>query len=84
MLNPFIDCVTSKTVEKILFIDEKSELIVKFKNSDAVYLYKNVLSEVFLQLSKAPSKGSFIAKNIKGKYEFTKITFDEDGEPYFN
>jgi hypothetical protein len=49
---------------------ENSILYVQFSN--ALYSYKAVPENVYTRFLTAQSKGSFFAKEIKGKYEFTK------------
>jgi hypothetical protein len=41
--------------------------------SGAIYDYKNVPEEVYTAMKTAFSKGIFLNKNIKGKYEYEKI-----------
>lgn len=67
----FID-VESSTVEKIGYHFDKNILFVKF-SAGGGYLYENVPAEVFHNLLISESKGSYIHKNIKNKYEFTKV-----------
>ena len=49
---------------------EANTLYVQFTN--ALYSYKAVPEDVYNRLLTAQSKGAFFAKEIKGKYEFTK------------
>jgi hypothetical protein len=42
--------------------------------SGMVYDYKNVPEEVFREMKKAGSKGTFLNQHIKGNYEFEKIS----------
>ena len=41
--------------------------------SGIVYDYKNVPEEIYKAMKAASSKGTFLNKQIKGKYEFEKI-----------
>lgn len=41
--------------------------------SGMVYDYKNVPEEVYVAMRTATSKGTFLNKYIKGKYEFEKV-----------
>ena len=50
---------------------ESKTLKIVFKNESA-YSYSKVPSEVFQSLMSAESKGKFIHKNIKGKFDFEK------------
>lgn len=42
--------------------------------SGMVYDYKNVPVKVFNAMKTASSKGTFLNRHIKGKYEFEKIS----------
>ena len=42
--------------------------------SGMVYDYKNVPEEVYIAMKASFSKGTFLNKNIKGKYAYKKIT----------
>ncbi len=42
--------------------------------SGMVYDYKNVPENVYKAMRSASSKGEFLNKEIKGKYEFEKIS----------
>ena len=45
---------------------------IKFKTGEAEWEFKKVPVDIWEQFVAAESKGSFFAKNIKGKYESTK------------
>lgn len=47
-------------------------LTIKFVGSEEVYEYQKVPEAVYKELMAAESKGSYFAKNVKGKYEFVK------------
>ncbi|AKJ64776.1 KTSC domain-containing protein [Kiritimatiella glycovorans] len=52
--------------------DEASQvLFVEFKNG-SVYQYFDVPSTLFEQMKAAPSKGGFLAQNIKGTYRYAR------------
>ena len=44
--------------------------------SGAVYDYKNVPEEIYNRMKASFSKGAFLNQNIKGKYDYEKITDD--------
>lgn len=48
-------------------------LEVKFRGSGKRYQYKGVTPELFNEFMKAPSKGSFFAKNIRTCHECVPI-----------
>ncbi len=41
--------------------------------SGMVYDYKNVPEEIYAAIKTAFSKGTFLNKHVKGKYEFEKV-----------
>jgi hypothetical protein len=41
--------------------------------SGKIYDYKNVPEELFNELKAAASKGTFLNKKIKGRFEFEKV-----------
>lgn len=54
-------------------------LEVQFKSSPVVYRYTGVDAETAQGLNDAVSKGSFIFKNVKGKFDFEKLEPTEPG-----
>ena len=64
--------VESTLIKEAGYDEATQVLTVKFVNGDEIYAYKNVPKAVYDELMAAESKGSFFAKNIKGKYEFEK------------
>lgn len=63
--------VDSSNVEAIGYDDNAQELHVLFL-SGGYYVYHDVPREVFDGFIYAPSKGSFLNREIKGIYQFTK------------
>ena len=63
--------VDSSNVESIGYDDEKQELHVRFL-SGGYYIYHEVPRQIFDDLMNAPSKGSFLNREMKGVYQFTK------------
>lgn len=64
--------VESSTIRSINYNKKTNLLIVEFK-SGGKYEYTDVPQDVFDSLASAPSWGSFFHKNIKGKFNTTKI-----------
>ena len=64
--------VESTMIKEAGYDEATQVLTVKFVNGDEIYEYKNVPKSVYDELMAAESKGSYFAKNIKGKYEFEK------------
>ena len=63
--------VDSSNIEAIGYNDDTLELHVQFL-SGSYYIYSDVPREVFDDLMNAPSKGSFLNREVKGIYQFTK------------
>lgn len=66
---PLTECVSSN-ISGYAWANDK--LYVEYKGG-SVYCYQGVSYDVYSQLAKAESKGSFISREIKPKYEFTKM-----------
>lgn len=63
--------VDSSNIEAIGHDNDAQELHVRFL-SGATYVYHGVPKEVYENLMAAPSKGSFLNREIKRVYEFTQ------------
>ena len=68
---PDMNYVDSSNIEQIGYDDEARELHVQFL-SGRCYIYHDVPREIFDAIMSAPSKGSFLNREIKGVYNFTK------------
>lgn len=68
---PKLIYVDSSNVEAIGYDDSTQELHVQFL-SGGYYIYRGVPREVFDGLMYAPSKGSFLNREVKGVYQFAK------------
>lgn len=64
--------VVSSNVKSIGYSYDRKILEIEFMN-DQVYQYFEVPIEVCNALAASDSKGAFIAKNIKGKFEFRAL-----------
>lgn len=51
---------------------EKQVLVVEFKNGGR-YNYFDVQETVFKQMDAAPSKGQFLAQNVKGNFRYARV-----------
>lgn len=51
---------------------EKQVLVVEFKNGGR-YNYFDVQETVFKQMDAAPSKGQFLAENVKGNFRYARV-----------
>ena len=63
----------SSVVATIRYDKIKHLLTVVFV-SGSVYIYKNVPEDLYAKMKQASSKGSFLNNEIKGKFEFEKIS----------
>ena len=68
---PEMTYVDSANIEAIGYDDDTQELHVQFL-SGGYYIYHNVPRQIFDALMSAPSKGSFLNREIKSAYQFTK------------
>jgi len=67
----WIDSPESSNIARFGFDPDNSVLVVEFLKS-GVYNYYDVTEAVFEQMKVAPSKGRFLAQNIKGVYRYAR------------
>lgn len=58
-------------VKKVVYDQEKKELTISF--TKGTYMYEDVSETLFTQLTKASSTGSFVSKNIVGRFITNKL-----------
>jgi len=63
--------VDSSNVEAIGYDDATQELHVRFVSGTS-YIYRDVPRQLFDDLMQAPSKGSFLNRQLKGVYQYVK------------
>jgi len=63
---------SSSTIAHSQYKFEAEELRIEF-NSGAQYVYDNVPLSEYLSFRDAESKGSYFAKNISRKFNYTKL-----------
>ncbi len=63
--------VDSSNIEAIGYDENAQELHVQFL-SGGYYVYHDVPREIFDNIMAAPSKGSYLNREIKGVYRYTK------------
>lgn len=63
----------SKMIQKIKYLTDRKVLQVMFNNG-AIYAYGDVPEKVADSAFNAISIGSFVAKEIKGVYDFIKLS----------
>lgn len=68
---PEMHYVDSSNVEAVGYDDATQELYIQFL-SGGYYIYHEVPRHVFDGMMSAPSKGSFLNREVKGVYRFTK------------
>jgi len=65
---PVMETAQSGHLEKIGYHADTQTAVVEFQNGK-VYEYRNVPPEVYSKLQNAESQGSFVAQNLKGRYQ---------------
>lgn len=68
---PDMTYVDSSNVEQIGYDADNMELHVIFKDG-ALYVYTNVPVQIYEELLGAPSKGSYLNREVKGVYDYDK------------
>lgn len=69
---PALTKVESTLIKQVGYDAATQVLTVTFVDQEGTYEYQKVPESVYKELMAAESKGSFFAKNIKGKFEFVK------------
>ena len=70
---PEMHYVDSTNVEAIGYDPDTMELHVLFLKSGETYVYYNIEEWVFNEFMQADSKGQYLNRNIKGRYDFGKL-----------
>jgi KTSC domain-containing protein len=65
---PIKNAVESSNILSVTYSPEFQILQVEFKNGK-IYDYMALPADIFYEFMAAESKGSYLAKNIKGKFE---------------
>lgn len=68
----WIDSPESSNISRFGYDDANQVLYVEYR-SGGVYQYFDVSPSVFEQLKTAPSKGQFLAREIKGSYRYARV-----------
>lgn len=68
---PDMTYVESSNLEQIGYDRDKSELHVIFKDG-SLYVYSDVPVQIYEGLLVAPSKGSYLNREVKGVYHYDK------------
>lgn len=64
----------SHAIESISYDEATRVLTLSFKRG--TYRYEDVPADVYEELNKSDSKGSYFKENIRGKYKTTKVSGD--------
>jgi hypothetical protein len=67
------DSPNSSRISSYDYDPEAKTLSVTFRGTGAIYHYRGVPPEAYKAMQEAPSKGSFLNKNIEKTFKFTKI-----------
>lgn len=62
----------SSSIKSYEFDNEARTLTVEFK-AGSIYTYWNISDDIARDFHAAESKGSYLAKNIKGKFDYSKV-----------
>ena len=68
---PEMTYVDSSNIEQIGYDSDKTELHVVFKDG-SLYVYNDVPVQIYEELLGAPSKGSYLNREVKGVYNYDK------------
>ncbi len=68
----WINSPESSTVARFAYQSATQILTVEFKNG-TTYNYFDVPSPVFEHMKIAPSKGQFLAQQVKGRYRYARV-----------
>lgn len=67
----WIETPESSNIVRFAYDAQTQILAVEFKNG-GTYNYFDISEAVFEQMKTAPSKGQFLAQQIKGKYRYAR------------
>ena len=65
--------VKSSNLQRVGYNEKNRELHIKFKKSQAVYVYENVQKSIYLNLLKAQSLGTYFSAHIRYKFNFRTL-----------
>lgn len=67
----WINTPESSTILRFGYDESRNILAVEFKNG-SIYEYFDVPDAVFQRMKAAPSKGQFLAQDVKGRYRYAR------------
>ena len=68
----WIDTPDSSNIARYKYDEKAHVLTVEFK-SGGTYNYYDLPQTLYGQMNAAPSKGQFLARNIKGAYRYARV-----------
>ncbi len=68
----WIDTPESSNIARIAYDEATQVLKVEFKNG-SLYDYFDVPKQVFEGMRHAPSKGEYLAQQVKGRYRYARV-----------
>ena len=68
----WIDTPESSNITRFRYDNANRVLFVEFQNG-GVYEYFDVPEAIFEQMRSAPSRGQFLAQNVKGTYRYARV-----------
>lgn len=68
----WIDTQDSSNITRVGYDSEHMRMRVEFRG-DATYDYFDVPPHIFEQIKQAPSKGRFLADEIKGNFRYARV-----------
>lgn len=68
-----LGAIESSNIDKIGYCEATHTLACRFKNSNELYIYQGVPVNIFTELTKAESQGSYFQKTIRPYYIHTKV-----------
>jgi hypothetical protein len=68
----WINTPESSNIARFAYDDDSQVLAVEFNSGD-LYQYYDVPQVVFEQMRGAPSKGQYLARNVKGRYRYARV-----------
>jgi lysyl-tRNA synthetase class 2 len=63
----------SALIYKWAYIRRTREFLVRFWNSDALYVYKGVALEIINEFVDAPSRGRYFNNHVKESYRYKRL-----------
>ena len=79
LLGMVLKPVKSSNLQKVGYDPASQKLVVQFRNG-AFYEYKNVPSETYDSMMRAPSVGKYFSEFVRNRFSFDRVTIPKPGE----